>query len=292
MGTVPCERSADRVRLSEAFDAYNEGGLNGNVKLIPFPRIRSFASVEVFTRQSLDLLCCHCTSTHQIMRIPLLPLVILCRIGICLAQLDQTPADGITPALDESLLDEQSSQLEPDELQDGMYTSASLLISVCAALYEAEGILHDLAPSPYAHLESKLGTITTPSNRGWSESLGWGHDGPLSTAFRLFPRLVNTLLSPLSLLSGIPGGGYITSTPRDERKSRKVKISKARRGKVETFWNLVNEAEKAGCEEVHLFKARVLMVSPHTLRTWILTVVPAKGDKTRSESCLCVVRGE
>ena len=77
--------------------------------------------------------------------------------------------------------------------------------------------------------------------------------GPLSTALRMLPRLLQTL-SPAALLSHIP-----FLSPNSTRKA--VKISKSRKGRVERMLGLMTEAEEAGCEEVWWMRGRLRMVS-------------------------------
>ncbi|OCF37496.1 hypothetical protein I316_00620 [Kwoniella heveanensis BCC8398] len=132
------------------------------------------------------------------------------------------------------------------------------LQDVCAPLREAQAILASLQPLPNAHLEHKIGSSITPfSSRGWGDGLGWGHEGPLSTTFRLLPRLINTLFSPKTLLSKVPflgGGGH---TPK-----RGVKIGRARRDKIQSMLGLMEEAEKMGCQEVWAARGKMRMFPP------------------------------
>ena len=78
--------------------------------------------------------------------------------------------------------------------------------------------------------------------------------GPLATASRLLPRLLD-FLTPSSIFSHLPVRVPFfsrTSTPR---------ISKRRRERVGRLKELVDEAEGKGCQAVWAFKGRLGMVS-------------------------------
>lgn len=138
--------------------------------------------------------------------------------------------------------------------------------------------MRDLRPSPHAHLERKVGVIGTLGSQGWGDGLGWSHDGPLSTALRLLPRLLNTLLTPLSFLKRLPSSSYISQNPV-KGPTKRVKISKARKGKIDLLFELIDEADQAGCEDVHGFKAKLRMVCTAYFRRRADKQFPPRGIK-------------
>ncbi|WWC59262.1 uncharacterized protein I303_101812 [Kwoniella dejecticola CBS 10117] len=138
---------------------------------------------------------------------------------------------------------------------------ASSLADVCAPLREAQSILTSLAPSPNAHLEHKITSTITPfSSKGWSDGMGWGHEGPLSTTFRLLPRLINTLLSPKTLLAKVPLVGS------DSKPRKGVKIGRARRERIERLLKLLDEGERNGCQEVWNLRGKLRMFPPKGMK--------------------------
>ena len=157
-----------------------------------------------------------------------------------------------------------------------------LTLLVCHALYEAQAIIVELQPAPFAHLEKKVGVLGT-SQRGWADGLGWGQDGPVSTALRLIPRFFNSLLSPLSYLSRIPMPSYLRA---GEKGPKRVKISRTRRGKIDHLYALLDEAEQAGCEDVHGVRASLRMVS------WLIGKLIASrahgSSRPRGSSKICL----
>jgi len=150
------------------------------------------------------------------------------------------------------------------------------LTAVCQALYDAQAIISELQPAPFAHLEKKVGVLGT-TQRGWGDGLGWGQDGPLSTALRLIPRFFNSLLSPLSYFSRIPLPSYLKS---GEKAPKRVKISRTRRGKIDQLYALLDEAEQAGCDDVYGVRANLRMVR-YSSGWWFsgLWQFPPKGIK-------------
>ena len=76
---------------------------------------------------------------------------------------------------------------------------------------------------------------------------------------RLFPRFFSSLLSPLSYFARIPVPSYFK---RGESAPKRIKISRTRRAKIDQLYALLNEAEQAGCPEVHVVRAELKMVSP------------------------------
>jgi len=81
--------------------------------------------------------------------------------------------------------------------------------------------------------------------------------GPLSTAFRLLPRLLNQLFSPASLLAKLP----FTHSPSSNSSRRAVKITKTRKAKVEQLLSLLEEAKGNGCAEAWAVEGKMRMVS-------------------------------
>ncbi|WWC67752.1 uncharacterized protein I206_101664 [Kwoniella pini CBS 10737] len=135
------------------------------------------------------------------------------------------------------------------------------IADVCAPLREAQTILASLAPSANAHLEHKVTSVITPfSSKGWSDGMGWGHEGPLSTTFRLLPRFINTLLSPKTLLSKIPIIGS------DSKPRKGVKVGRARRERIEKLLELLKNAEKNGCQEVWAVRGKLRMFPPKGIK--------------------------
>ncbi|ODN82905.1 hypothetical protein L202_01156 [Cryptococcus amylolentus CBS 6039] len=128
--------------------------------------------------------------------------------------------------------------------------------SLCSPLTEAERILESLQPSPDAHLHSKAAGIVPFSNEGWADGLGWRQNGPLSTAFRLLPRVVSAF-SPSRLLS---------STAETMSRSSEKKVSRGRRERIEKITGLIDEAEKNGCSEALMLKAEMGMFPPRGLK--------------------------
>jgi SEL1 protein len=141
-----------------------------------------------------------------------------------------------------------------------MHSPPAVLTPVCAALYDAQTLLAQLEPTPNAHLDRKVGTIGSLGSKGWGDGLGWGHEGPLSTAFRLLPRLINSLLSPLSWLSRLSPSQTFHDPYAAQSSRGKVKITKARRAKINQLQELLYEAEQAGCGDVHGVRGKMLMV--------------------------------
>ncbi|WRT64955.1 uncharacterized protein IL334_001896 [Kwoniella shivajii] len=156
-----------------------------------------------------------------------------------------------------SLLSHPSSLVLAQEIVEQHDAEETSIQDVCAPLREAQMILSSLSPSPNSHLEHKITSVITPfTSKGWSDGLGWGHEGPLSTTFRLLPRLINTLLSPKTFLSKIPFIGS-NSKPR-----KAAKIGRARTDRVEKMMRLLDEAERNGCQEVWGARGKLNMFPP------------------------------
>ena len=103
--------------------------------------------------------------------------------------------------------------------------------------------------------------------------------GPLSTAFRLLPRLLNTILSPTALFSHIPIP-YLS--PGGNKKKKAYKVSKTRKGKIDSMLALMDQAEQAGCTDVWNLRGKVAMVSVSRVcicasLTQLLPQFPPKG---------------
>jgi SEL1 protein len=78
--------------------------------------------------------------------------------------------------------------------------------------------------------------------------------GPLSTALRLLPRLLN-FVNPSYLLARLQAPSVSSGT------GKTLKITKARRRRVEEMMDLLARAEGDGCEQVWAFKGKMRMVS-------------------------------
>jgi SEL1 protein len=78
--------------------------------------------------------------------------------------------------------------------------------------------------------------------------------GPLSTALRLLPRLLN-FVNPSYLLSRLQAPSVSSGA------GKTLKITKARRRRVEEMMDLLARAEADGCEQVWAFKGKMRMVS-------------------------------
>ncbi|WVW78646.1 hypothetical protein I302_100606 [Kwoniella bestiolae CBS 10118] len=160
-----------------------------------------------------------------------------------------------------SLLSSPSSLVLAQAVEEQSGQEETSVSDVCAPLREAQTILTSLAPSPNAHLEHKITSVITPfSSKGWSDGLGWGHEGPLSTTFRLLPRFLNTLLSPKTFFSKIP----IIGSSGKQRKG--VKIGRARQERIEKLLKLMEDAERGGCAEVHGVRGKMRMFPPKGLK--------------------------
>ncbi|KAL7423081.1 ERAD-associated protein [Cryptotrichosporon argae] len=129
----------------------------------------------------------------------------------------------------------------------------------CAALEHALDLVHSLNPHPAAHLDSKVTDAVSPFNR-----LGWGHEGPLSSALRMLPRVVG-LVNPLRLVARAPipdAVRGVLSGVGSLGGRGKAKVGKGRREKIERVWALLDEAEEAGCEDVWAARGDILMFPP------------------------------
>ncbi|ORY30204.1 hypothetical protein BCR39DRAFT_529970 [Naematelia encephala] len=124
---------------------------------------------------------------------------------------------------------------------------------VCASLGQAQKILDTLQPPPNAHLEKKIGSSVGPFGSRWGESLGWSHEGPLSTALRLLPRVLNTLFSPSTLLG---------SKQSSKDGKARDKTGTGRKARIEEMLRLVDEAEQAGCADVWGWRGSLYMFPP------------------------------
>ncbi|OCF76752.1 hypothetical protein I204_02453 [Kwoniella mangroviensis CBS 8886] len=154
-----------------------------------------------------------------------------------------------------------SSLVLAQEIEEQSGQEETSISDVCAPLREAQSILNTLAPSPNAHLEHKLTSTITPfASKGWSDGLGWGHEGPLSTTFRLLPRLLNTLLSPKTYLSKIPVIGS------DGKQRKGAKIGRARRERIEKMLGLLEDAERNGCNQVYGVRGKLRMFPPKGMK--------------------------
>ncbi|ORX35868.1 hypothetical protein BD324DRAFT_629317 [Kockovaella imperatae] len=117
--------------------------------------------------------------------------------------------------------------------------SCSDVLDPCAPLREAEGLLKELAPGAYAHLDRKLGvSLTTPG------------PGPISTALRIFPRLLDPIVSRV---------------PSSSRTRKALRVTKSRRGKIELMSRLLDEAEESGCERVWAVRGKLSMFPPRDI---------------------------
>jgi len=78
--------------------------------------------------------------------------------------------------------------------------------------------------------------------------------GPLSTTLRVLPRLLN-FLNPSYLISRL-SGPTVSHGP-----GKTLKITKARKRRVEEMMELLAAAEADGCDQVWAFKGKMRMVS-------------------------------
>ncbi|WWC87074.1 uncharacterized protein L201_001960 [Kwoniella dendrophila CBS 6074] len=161
-----------------------------------------------------------------------------------------------------SLLSTSTSFVSAEEVEQQQEHIDNAVLDVCAPLREAQAIINSLAPSQNAHLEHKITSVITPfSSKGWSDGLGWGHEGPLSTTFRLLPRLINSLLSsPKTFLSKIPIIGS------DSKPRKAAKIGRARRERIEKLLGLIDQAEKNGCQEAYGVRGKLRMFPPKGMK--------------------------
>jgi len=83
---------------------------------------------------------------------------------------------------------------QPADGELSLFQLMAALTPVCAALYDAQALLTQLEPAPNAHLDREVGAIGSLDSKDWGDRLGWGHEGPLSIAFRLLPRWIDSLL--------------------------------------------------------------------------------------------------
>lgn len=187
------------------------------------------------------------------MRIPWLAYISLSLLALVIAQQQHPPLnDATTPDTPED-----TPHLDVDGMSPPFIPK---LTPVCAPLVEARLLLKELEPAPNSHLERKLGSISALGSRGWSDGLGWNTEGPLSTALRMLPRVVNTLLSPLTFLSRLVSNSNYAAQHQPQKMPKRYKVSKARKAKIDRLLELLEEAEKADCEESYGLKANIKMV--------------------------------
>lgn len=84
----------------------------------------------------------------------------------------------------------------------------------------------------------------------------------------MLPRLLNTLLSPSTILNHLrnlplplPSFMISSTKPTDGKSKPRRKVSSSRKAKIRDMLQYFDEAEQGGCQEVHKVKGQLRMVS-------------------------------